>query len=578
MIHCDRTVGHTLVFSAAHTREPPFSGEDLTTTVCERTRRRKQPPRRKEAINSEANAPAWERVACGPQEDQSTDARRLFPTRRPLSARLSPRRPPGDPGIQGADCRGCRYDEARNNACVMAVNNDGEADVTAHVGAQTPSRHRHGSGAYRPHTALGLRGARDQPDLLEARAADPGWASKGAYSATRPLSAPTKGSRRSWRMAETGCSHQSPPCQTLAGKSARTYHPRSSTKHEPRKVHGAQNGENKPEDGLQYSENKCFFGQTLLAEAKVLVDGSPKTNARRRTKVTLKCSSLDGLMRQQGRVRKTLQGFVVEASIASRPHSAGEGADRVSSSSVAVSVVQDFLEESSSRNVGTRLTRFREAIPLDDRGNYPELTALMEKADQRDLYQTLLGSCRVVTTIDGAIGVEFPRINTGLGMSAIVETPGVGPHRTNFPRPRRPESAKREEPLPIGTGDRVYRARAVRGGGRGGSGQRNSGAKEYHGELPVSDGDGCVIFCCTSSEEQEEAKEPPVVAAVRSPSVPHTPREPSVEHTSESEIYSTLSDEEAERVGEEAEKEAVEEEEEEGEDDDDEQRHESDFS
>ncbi|CAM9287728.1 unnamed protein product, partial [Laminaria digitata] len=376
MIHCDRTVGHTLVFSAVHAREP-CPGAEATTAVCGRTRRRKQPPPRRKELSeaAETNAAAWARVN-------------------------------------------------------FADNKDGEAKSTA-CRAQTASRCRQGSGANRPHTALGLRGGRDHPtDLFDARAADPGWGSTGVYSAVRPLSAPERDLWRGWAQgrAKTSCGRQATPPQTLPGKGARTYRPRSATTNERGKRYGAHNGGNVSEDGSEYSGNReCFFGRTLLAEAKLLVDGSAQTNLRCRTKVSLKCSSLDGLMRQQGRVRKTLQGFVVEASIAAaRPHNGtGEGADRVCSSSVAVSVVQDFLETSARNLAEASLAPFMDAPPLDDRGNYPELNALMGKAGQRDLYQTLLGSCRVVTAVDGAIGVEFLQGNTGLGMSATVATPGA---------------------------------------------------------------------------------------------------------------------------------------------------------
>ena len=555
MIHCDRTVGHTLVFSAVHSREP-CPGDEATTAVCRRTRRRKQPlPHRRELSDAaETNPAPRARASCKPH-DQSVQARRLLSTRRPVSAWASPRHPPGYIEIQGAGGSDCRYDEAHNNNALVTDNRGDEAGATA-CGAQTPGRCRQASGAIRPHTALGMRGVRDQPDLFDARAADPGWGSTGVPSAARPLSAPERDSWKAWSKVDTSCGRPAAPPQTLAGSSplnfARTYRPRSATHNERRKTNGVQSGANASEDGSEYSGNTCFFGRTLLAEAKLLVDGGAQTDLRCRTKVTLKCSSLDGLMRQQSRVRKTLLGFVVEASIAARPLIPGQSGDRVcSSSSVAVSAVQDFLE-TAARNIATNLAPFREALPLDDRGNYTELTKLMGKAGQRELYQTLLESCRVITAVDGAIGVELLRARmsatTVATIDGLVGERHDRAHRANFPRPRRPEAAKRAEPSPAGAEDKVRRAGAVRGSGAGaGSDKRHSDAIEYHGGLAASDGGASsAIFFQNPSGDVQGVEEGPPVVDVQSPSVHHTAREVVVAHNSESEIYETLSVEEEE--------------------------------
>lgn len=455
-------------------------------------------------------------------------------------------------------------------------NGGDEAGATA-CGVLTPSRCRQAPDAIRPHTALGMRGVRDQPDLFDARAADPGWGSTGVYSATRPLSAPERDSWKAWSKVDTSCGRPAAPPHALVGSSppnfARTYRPRSATHNERRKTIGVQNGLNAPEDGSEYSGNTCFFGRTLLAETKLLVDASAQTSLRCRKKVTLKCSSLDGLMRQQGRVRKTLQGFVVEASVTARRHSAGEGGDRVcSSSSVAVSAVQDFLE-TSARNIATSLAPFREAPPLDDRGNYPELTKLMGKAGQRELYQTLLGSCRMITAVDGAIGVDLLQENCGMRMSAttVSTLDGlVGEHHDradccanlNFPRPRRPVAAKRAEPPPAGAEENVRRAGAVRGNGAGReSDKRQSRAKEYHGEVSVSDGGASsAVFSQSSGVDVQGVEAGPPVVDAQSPSAHHTAREAVVEHNLESEIYENLSVEDVE------------------EEEEDEQEYESDYS
>lgn len=141
-------------------------------------------------------------------------------------------------------------------------------------------------------------------------------------------------------------------------------------------------------------------------------------------KVGLRFLSLDGLIRQREGVKKTLRGFVVEASL-------GKGGSKTGSTSVAVPAVQRYLENAGLGAAGDGLESFREARPLDERGNYQELGSLLGRVGRRALYEVLLASCRVVTSGDrgGKVGVQLLRVTAdgaGLSTTAAAPAPGTG--------------------------------------------------------------------------------------------------------------------------------------------------------
>ena len=204
---------------------------------------------------------------------------------------------------------------------------------------------------------------------------------------------------------------------------------------------------NKKDDGGSAGGRSWCLGRTLLVEAKVLING-PKNDRkqansqgvqrgggarRRRIKAGLRFLSLDGLVRQRkGGVQKTLRGFVVQASL-------GNGGSKISSTSVDIPAVQSYLENAALGAAGDGLEAFREARPLDDRGNYRELNALLGRAGRRALYEALLASCRVLTSADGEgrIGVQLLRVNAdGAGMTATATATaaGTGAHIRSKPR------------------------------------------------------------------------------------------------------------------------------------------------
>lgn len=200
--------------------------------------------------------------------------------------------------------------------------------------------------------------------------------------------------------------------------------------------------------------------------------------------MSLRFLSLDGLIRQRDRVRKTLRGFVVEASLippcqnspsgGSAVEDAGEagssGSSRRGSSSVAVSTVQEYLQNFAASAAGDRLgpssalTPFRDAHPLDECGNFPEINELLGQVGQRDLYQTLLGSCRVVTSHDRwrKINVQLLRVNAdGAGVSTYPAVPpGIGVHGPK-PRHDHESTAKRGNHIAPSNGTQVGAGRST---------------------------------------------------------------------------------------------------------------------
>lgn len=200
--------------------------------------------------------------------------------------------------------------------------------------------------------------------------------------------------------------------------------------------------------GIQYCKNRdsCgggddlwSLGQTLLAEANIVigvanaaVTGKKENDGRggTRTRLALRLSSLDGLARGDDGVRKTLRGFVVEAKpvTAEGKRAARSGGGRTGYAAFSVPTVQKYLESkmgpaTAGGELGlpsAALASMLETHPLDGRGNYPDINALLGQPGQRALFQSLLGSCRVVvpSDIDSRIAVQPLRTEDGDGLSA----------------------------------------------------------------------------------------------------------------------------------------------------------------
>ncbi|CAM9444835.1 unnamed protein product [Ectocarpus sp. 13 AM-2016] len=187
--------------------------------------------------------------------------------------------------------------------------------------------------------------------------------------------------------------------------------------------------------------------------------------------VNLRFLSLDGLIRLHEGVKKTLQGFVVEAALATSHRTRNKGgvaaksdgtlggsSVEVASTSVAVPMVQEYLKNTEGTPAAgdedvwspSALTPFREAYPLDERGNYPEITELLGHGGQRDLFQALLGSCRIITPPAGGAdrinSVQLLHVNAGLKLGISVTTADPTPleARTHDrPKPPSPQPSHR---------------------------------------------------------------------------------------------------------------------------------------
>ncbi|CAM9429549.1 unnamed protein product [Hapterophycus canaliculatus] len=433
LAQCDRTVGYTSVYSSP----------------------------------VKADCPAGNPTIARQKEHQPTDGRRLI-RQRPASAGRGSDTPPTPCGSNNLK----RNDGTEAHHDVHVGVNRESTDATSSVAPSRP--HKSGrdgcrSTPDRPQTALGLRRSSNHGDLFDARAADPGWGSVGASAARcRPPSAPE---RMEWGRWSADIGHSTarrrgdpPSFRNLSGgkgcivggtrrsrrpaarahRGRRTFFVRKSRDDEegtpaastegggPAGLQGYKSG------GGRGGEEPYFLGQTLLAEANVVIFGVDTTaterkkndaRGRTRTQVALRLSSLDGLVRESDGVRKTLRGFVVEAVPLTEEgkHPARSCGGRTGSTAFAVPTVQEYLENKTGPATGgdelklpsAALAPFREAHPLDDRGNYPEINALLGPSGRRGLFQALLGSCRVVVPGDpgGKIGVQPLRIEGGDGLS-----------------------------------------------------------------------------------------------------------------------------------------------------------------
>ncbi|CAM9372816.1 unnamed protein product [Ectocarpus sp. 6 AP-2014] len=437
LAQCDRTVGHTTVFSHC-------SGSDGTppgTSV----------PRLQSACRSGRPRPASAGLSFGHQAKVGVGKR--------MSGTGQNNRRRGN----------------NNTACV------GKAEGSAEM----PSR----IALYRPHSALGLRRGDKHHDLFDARAADPGWGSNIASMTSRPPSAPERiewgswgagtdpvfsaaarkrrppPSLRNWSGGQGTMGWGRPSRRSVgpAQKGRRQVHTKVSSNRDDGHDGDKVSAEESTTGGSQFDESRggsrggrlSSLGRTLLVEAKVLIGGRRNAGTSNSfeeeggscIKVNLRFLSLDGLIRFHEGIRKTLQGFVVEATLATphRTHNKGGVAAKsdgtvggssveVASTSVAVPMVQEYLKNAEGRPAAgdeavrspSALTSFREACPLDERGNYPEINELLGQGEQRDLFQTLLGSCRVITPpaggADRIIGVELLQVNAGLKLGISVTT------------------------------------------------------------------------------------------------------------------------------------------------------------
>lgn len=335
----------------------------------------------------------------------------------------------------------------------------GGAVSDGHTAAVAPRRPQTAVGSRRrpvvdrPHTAQGLRRGRDHDDLFVTRAADAGWCRAGASIAAQAPSTPERVKEGSWDKTKP---HLRKVVQSwnLATESAGLRHSSIEAIDDSCCQAGyCKSDEARASDGdlagLECREHLWFLGRTLLAEAKILVGKNVHKNARGSTKMRLKCLSLDGLARQRGRVCKTLRGFVVEARIIHRQPTpstaegvAVKGFISGGTASVNVPEVQAFLENTQD-GLETGASPIREVVPLDGQGNYPELGTLLGRTGQRALYQTLLGSCRVVLSDSGVVVELLQTNNDGcLGMS--IADSGAKAHPSKSPDRRRKLAGKQE--------------------------------------------------------------------------------------------------------------------------------------
>ncbi|CAM9936757.1 unnamed protein product, partial [Ectocarpus fasciculatus] len=467
LAQCDRTVGHTAVFSHG-------SGSDGTP--------------------------------CGTSAPHPQSAHRSGRPR-PASAGLSSTHQAklGVGKLLSGTGQNIRQRGNNNTACV------GKAGGSAEVPSRVALR--------RPHSALGLRRGDKHHDLFDARAADPGWGSSRASLTSRPPSAPERIEWGGWGAGSE--SIFSPPARqrrppflrkwpggrgTIRGgrrsrgsvgpahQGRQRLHVKESRDRDDGHDGDVVSVEESSKGGSQFDDCRggsrgdrlSSLGRTLLAEAKVLIGGRKNAETSNSSgeargscmKVNLRFLSLDGLIRFQAGIRKTLQGFVVEASLAT-PHRTpikggvapesdgvvGGCGVNVASTSVAVPMVQEYLKNAegtptAGNETGTSssaLTQFREARPLDEWGNYREINELLEQDGQRDLFQTLLGSCRVITSpagdADRIVGVQLLQVNSGRKLGISVTTADTTPLETRThhppkspspqPSPRRPGATER---------------------------------------------------------------------------------------------------------------------------------------
>ena len=434
---CNRTVGHTSVLSNVKVRAPSSSADSTLAGPS--------PPRENVLPTKEVQ-------------------RNQVPTR--LSSDSSST-PDENKNLGGARSHRCPLSGIHTTG--RASNRAIPCRPHAAGGCRRPSP------SERPHTALGLRRGTNHHDLFDARAADPGWGNGRPCPQThRPPSAPER--RRECAELFAVRRRRSQPSRLFSGdrgelpggqrsrKSHATHRTGRRQVHVATPTDSTDDREKLPIDEISAETHngegedasgagRLCLGRTLLVEAKVLVGSKRRNNDRRvggggaegqggrgQTKVGLRFLSLDGLIRQRKGVQKTLRGFAVEASLFSprrRSSSssgastaedlgvAGAGDGSIGSTSVPVSAVQEYLEKTELGGAGDGLGSFREARPLDNRGNYQEITALLGKIGQRALYQILLGSCRVLTSREGGgkVGVQLLQVNAGAAGLSVATTP-----------------------------------------------------------------------------------------------------------------------------------------------------------
>lgn len=496
LIRCNRTVGHTSLLKASSHRDPfieaytPLGGPPASPSNEQRQR------------GAAANTRDSPKPTAGPGARS---------TQRPQSAESSfARNPSGRPGGTIPNVKGSNTSQIPRTV-FKRVNAHQRDDANTAIIPQDrphtagPSRKR--PAAYRPHTAPSSRRGAGHHDLFDARAADPGWAgaSSGCQNlAARPPSAPDrvrwgrsryprKNLLKSHPSAEVlpvdcrlsdekiilaAAHHRSRPERVVDGE-RRSATPFESLVDREETADGRKSDMENDERETKSSCRSWCLGRTKLAEARALVattgsghevsQGTTRKGRCGRT-VGLKCFSLDGLARQRGHVRRTLQGFVVEASVdprhvspicgaAQRSVSVPNGA-RKTSASVIVSAVQAFLKENSTETEESNgrtetcspsLIPFRDANPLDgEETHFPEIDALLSQTGLRHLLQALLESCRVDLNA-GADGISLnllhrssrgSSITRGLGISASVMQRNTSERHPKFPQSCAQDEAK----------------------------------------------------------------------------------------------------------------------------------------
>lgn len=429
----NRTVGHTSVVLGQTNLAPHHSGAiGIAQSPVS------LPTRQPHGCDAKDRAPSPRHRRSG-QLDQRRGAHPLQPRQRPASAGQVPLNRPRR-GIEGNN-QSSKKGPGRKSC--GASNDEKASDITAlpHRPPAGVEGKRHA--VTRPHTASGLRRDGGHHDVLESRAADPGWARGiGVCMAERPSSA---SARIKW-----GHWHDDDESYLMKKmRTSRVFRCESKPDMELHRGGREEPDKNPPQltsiesnDEVEVQEGqKLCLGRTCLGEVKILVkptstSGGDANGQGAPRQMTFKCSSLDGLIRQDRRVQRTLRGFVVEvelvppsrASLNSNFHSNKKGRASVTAT---VSAVQDLLDNAtpseshgistatftddsvSTLDVSDNLQPFRDALPLDNRGNYPELRALLGREGQRQLLESLLGSCRVELENSNVVGVTLVKLNVG---------------------------------------------------------------------------------------------------------------------------------------------------------------------
>ncbi|CAM9313938.1 unnamed protein product [Sphacelaria rigidula] len=300
-------------------------------------------------------------------------------------------------------------------------------------------------GRTRPHSASGVRRGAGHHDLFESRAADPGWANgSGACIAERT---PSASARTEWgRWNDDDESYLMTEIRTSRDLCCESKANMELYKAKRKKMNGnppqLANIESDGEVEVQHGQKLCL-GRTRLAKVEILVSTTSTSSGDvdgqgTSRQMTFKCSSLDGLTRQDRRVQRTLRGFIVEvklvpssrAALNSNVHSSNKKdrasvtatvsevqallADTTPSKSHARFSTANFTDDTDSiLDVSDNLRLFREAVPLDDRDNYAELGALLGREGQRQLLEFLLGSCRVELVDPSTVDVTLVKPNLG---------------------------------------------------------------------------------------------------------------------------------------------------------------------